>query len=510
MSGFKVLVQVTSVTCRVLLVSAIAISLFSRQAQAEPEEQQAYYLRGKQVEQLYTDYSESLKTEFEKLRVIVANERPDLLPRLQQPERRQYGYQLIPQILSDPDAACADTSLVSQESPFHPKSSRFSWPITESRINKQTRKQVDQLEPGLLPLAEAGAIDNRDPAIESMIETYLELRKSHRSIDEMIQHNWLWQREVSLRKAKYDASTLVHDAIVERTQLRDEFRNADADNIAGTGGLNPLDYVHVEPAGPGLWVVHIPVNTDIEDEMFLQEFKQEVEKRWCINDGEDEYRLQIELRKLPAETLYGGESSDHGLIAVPQKADQISPLEHCRKFPGDAASLTSGSQQTYVQTECLFVGPEDVKASTLVHEFGHLLGFEDEYVRGYRDLSKDGYEIIEIVPNGEDIMANSSQGGIHRRHFLALIAGTHYRAGMKAADRGDHEAAIIAYNKAVEIDADPLNTAYAYNNLGWSLKQLERNEEAMRAFEAAAERRPGWSLPVNNLKLVRKSMDQTD
>lgn len=544
MSGSSVLARTINNTCRVVLVSVITMSLFSGQAQAEPEEQQAYYLRGKQIEQLYTDYSADLKAEFEKLQLIVADERPDLLPGLKQPERRQYGYQLIPQILSDPGAVCTDTSLVPEESPFLPKSSRFSWPITESRIEKQTHKLVDQLALNLLSLKETGDFDNRDRVIENTIETYLELRKSHRFIDEMIQHNWLWQREVSLRKAQYDKSTLVHDAIVERALLIEaltayenndgQYDNTQAktsftagDEVAGTElkfrieqlnqqiqasirGLTPRHYVRLEQVRPHLWIFHVPVYTDIEDERFLREFKQGVERRWCVSDGGDEYRVQVELKKISPTTLYGDAASGGVQAKAPQYAQQIDLLEHCGKFPGDAASLSSGAKKTYIQAGCLFVGPEDIAESTLVHEFGHLLGFADEYVRGYRDQGDDGYEIIEILSDGKDIMASSGKGAIRLHHFRALLAGNHYRVGLEAAGRGDHEAAVIAYRRAVEIGGDPANTASAYNNLGWSLKQLERNEEAIRAFEVAVKMRPGWSLPVNNLKLVQKSMNQTD
>jgi tetratricopeptide (TPR) repeat protein len=101
-------------------------------------------------------------------------------------------------------------------------------------------------------------------------------------------------------------------------------------------------------------------------------------------------------------------------------------------------------------------------------------------------------------------MANSRGGTIHRYHFDALVAGTHFRAGSAAARSGDNEVAIIAYRKTIEIIGESSNTADAYNNLGWSLKELGEYKQAIAAFEVAIALRPEWALPKNNIRLVRK------
>jgi tetratricopeptide (TPR) repeat protein len=530
------------------LIIAAWLPLAPAFAQAEPE---AYDLRGKQVERLYKNHTELLETAFRNLRLIVETETPDLLPELdeQPPAKPDYGYQLIPEILPDPDAACADTSQVADSKPYRPKSSRFSWTITEARIDKNVGRLVDPLNSGLKALTGISEPEERQQAIEEMVETYLELQKEHRFIEGMIQHNWLWQREISLRKPKYDQSTLIHDAIVERTLLIDAL-SADSEedyekalektayagaNYAGlktelsaridtlndlinaaSRGLTPRDHVRFEQPRPHLWVFHIPVITDIEDMGFLQEFKRAVEQRWCLrdglHDGEDEFRIEIELRRLSAVELYGNDSdaAESDKIKVPGQGEQISLIQHCRKFPKDAARLSSGARKTYIRAGCMFVGPEDIGESTLIHEFGHLLGFADEYVRGYRDLGVEGYEILEILADGKDIMASISAGGIHRYHFDALIAGAHFRSGLTFASNGEHQAAVSAYRKAIEVNDDTSFTASAYNNLGWSLNQLGKYHQAIVAFKKALEIRPGWSLASNNLNVVRKKLKQQE
>jgi hypothetical protein len=298
MSGlFEVTRTAIKVGAILALITAVWLPVTPALAQAEPE---AYNLRGKQIERLYENHTKQLQTAFKSLRLIVESETPKLLPDLdkQPPEKRDYGYQLIPEILPDPDAACADTSLVVDAKPYRPHSSRFSWAITEARIDKNAGRLVDPLNSQLKALTEISIPGEREKAIDKMVESYLELQKEHRFIEGMIQHNWLWQREISMRKTQYDNSTRVHDAIVERTLLLDVL-SADSDqdyknalektayagaNYAGlktelparfntlneqinaaSRGLTPRDYVRFEQPRPHLWIFHIPVITDIED-----------------------------------------------------------------------------------------------------------------------------------------------------------------------------------------------------------------------------------------------------
>ena len=527
---------------RLLLVISITSTAVTLRIEASAKGAEPYYLRGKQIEQRYKNYTENLQTAFVELKFIVSQGRQDLLSKLKKPERRQYGYQLIPKILPDPLATCAEQPINLQKQAYRPKTNRFSWTITDALIEKEASKLRDTLEPNLATLAAITDAEIRHETIKSIVETYRALRKQNRFLDEMIQHNWLWQKEISARKPKYDKSTLIHDVIVERTLLLDALATDNDDDYEETRakisnvesidrlrtdlpirieqldqqilnsskGITPRDYVRLEQPQAHRWIFKVPVNTDIVDENFLREFKSAVEARWCLDDGEDQYRVQMDLRRISAASLYNENGKVEGSNAnhLPIKGQQINLISHCRNFPAEAAVLSSGAKKTYIRAGCLFVGPEDVKASTLVHEFGHLLGFADEYVRGYRDLGRDGYEILEIKPSNENIMANSSKGGLQSYHFSALTAGVYFRAGLAAASSGDHEAAIIAYQKTITVSSDSFNTANAYNNLGWSLKHLGQYQDSITALEAAARLRPEWHLPKNNLKLLRSILDK--
>jgi len=50
----------------------------------------------------------------------------------------------------------------------------------------------------------------------------------------------------------------------------------------------------------------------------------------------------------------------------------------------------------------------------------------------------------------------------------------------------------------------------AYNNLGWSLKQLGKYHQAIAALEKAVEIRSDWSLASNNLSVVRKDLEEQE
>ena len=67
------------------------------------------------------------------------------------------------------------------------------------------------------------------------------------------------------------------------------------------------------------------------------------------------------------------------------------------------------------------LGPGEVSARTIAHEFGHLLGFRDGYIRGYRDLGSKGFEIIELTSVFDDIMSAPREGDVQVAHFELIL-----------------------------------------------------------------------------------------
>ena len=268
-----------------------------------------------------------------------------------------------------------------------------------------------------------------------------------------IQHNRLWQREIARNKTKYDRMTVLYDAIVERQAILETLSTNDAgvqntvDVIREVEWTKPRseleaelrarekkllrqirqhlnqmvlpEFIRVERVKPHRWVIGVPIYTDVASESFLQSFEDAVERIWCVKDGADEFRVELSIRRIAAEQLYRERANS----AAPEKGKSIDLKKHIGLFPKGAGALTTGSHSTHVRRgSCIVLGPQDIKATTLAHEFGHVLGFRDGYVRGYRDLGPDGYEIREIVPDLDDIMSSPAFGSVHRYHFELLLA----------------------------------------------------------------------------------------
>lgn len=79
-------------------------------------------------------------------------------------------------------------------------------------------------------------------------------------------------------------------------------------------------------------------------------------------------------------------------------------------------------------------------------------------------------------------------------------AQTHYQIGYAHASKGRHEAALGEYRRAVEMSGGSTATrAKAENGMGLSLERLDRGDEALAAYRAAAETDPRFAPAANNV-----------
>jgi tetratricopeptide (TPR) repeat protein len=72
---------------------------------------------------------------------------------------------------------------------------------------------------------------------------------------------------------------------------------------------------------------------------------------------------------------------------------------------------------------------------------------------------------------------------------------------------GDHAGAVELFRKAIVALPDTERTASAWNDMGWSLFQLGRHEEAIAAFRKALQLKPAFPLARNNLDAVQRQLD---
>jgi hypothetical protein len=161
-------------------------------------------------------------------------------------------------------------------------------------------------------------------------------------------------------------------------------------------------------------MVHVPFYTDIEDAAFVQSFQTTVESVWHVRDGEDEFRVQLTITSISTTQLYGQGTA-------PVKGEAIDLQAHIARFPPGGGVLTTGANSIHVTGRCIALAPHDLAPHVLAHEFGHILGFKDVYFRGYQDLGADGYQVMEVIADPEDIMGAPGSGPVLRRHFERII-----------------------------------------------------------------------------------------
>jgi len=413
----------------------------------------AYVQRGDAVEARRQIYKERLQQVYAALQTRVRADAPDLLPGLQAapPRPVAHGYQILPKLVPDLPATSAAPRA---------RSAHYSWPWTEQMIERELKK-IDAL------VAELDRMSPMDPgrrrsACEKMVSDYLHLSEGQRTIDAHIQYNRLWQPAIARDKPVYDRLTALHDAVVERQAILDALGAADdaafrraVSGITGvdagaardalevdlrgreralageihtaTHDIAPPPFLRAEHPAPHLWILRVPFYTDIEDLDFVRSWQRAVEHVWQVRDQDDEFRVQIAMTYVSPERLYGERaecSGDRGARCVPpRKGEPIDLAAHVARFPTDGAVLTTGAISTHVTAgRCIALGPHDITPHVLAHEFGHVLGFKDIYFRGYRDLGADGYEVMEVVADPDDIMGAPGSGPVLRRHFERILA----------------------------------------------------------------------------------------
>ncbi|MCC6805847.1 MAG: tetratricopeptide repeat protein [Deltaproteobacteria bacterium] len=94
--------------------------------------------------------------------------------------------------------------------------------------------------------------------------------------------------------------------------------------------------------------------------------------------------------------------------------------------------------------------------------------------------------------------ANTRRG----RDFTGLFARASSRQGA-----GDHAGAAELFNAAIAVLPDTERTADAWNDLGWSLLMLNKDDDAIAAFRKALMLKPAFPRARNNLEVAQRKID---
>ncbi len=469
---------------RVLLVLGCCASS-SGSAQALPTA--PYFTRGREVEARQRVFTERVGRFHAALSDTVRRWAPDLLPRLDAPSGIATGYQLLPRITGGASAPppAAPAPLVS-----------YSWAWSEALIERETSALV-HLE------SELRASASRRSALDSLATAYRGLVDRKRLVDADVNYNWMWQAEIARLRGVFDRNTRLQDASLRlRFVQTPAQRAADSTTVATAlaSDVHRVDapaFLKTEPSGAD-WVITVPMVTDIDDSAFVKELLRAVSERWRVRSANGgEYRVIPVMQMISPRTLYCGEAPAAG-CAAPLKGAAINVPAHLAKFPAGAAVLTTGAGSTHIAGgRAIVLSPHDAPRHMIAHEFGHVLGFQDAYVRGYRDAGNDGFVVTELVLDNADLMGSSGTGIVKASHFERLRSEQEVPLLMKAGlaalyERGDARDAVLRFQ-------DVLRRQPAHYGAGF---QLAKALDAMgRPSEAAAQ----WTKVLAAAELIGDS-----
>jgi len=368
--------------------------------QAQP----AYVREGNRVEQQFHGYRDRLTQFFEELRSAIQREAsPEeaaaLLRQLEKapPPVGVFGYKMLPRVVDIP------------QPPTPIRSFSYSWPITESYIRGEESK-LDRAKSDLVRLA-AVSRDGKPARLSELVNQYRELIRNQGTVDQYIDYNRFWQRSISEDRKQYERMTQVYLAL----------KSGNPDTAATIrevlGKPKTPSFIRMRRMGSNQVVLQVRVYTDIDDDAYLRQVRRIVEETWRAEDGGTRYSVELDLRKVPAAELYRGR-------AVPSNGEHIDIEKHVSRFPTDGGVLTTGAEFTHGSVgRYVALGPGDLAPKTLAHEFGHIFGFNDGYVRGYSDLGERGFEILELTAFFDDIMSAPREGRVQATHFKLLMEG---------------------------------------------------------------------------------------
>ena len=358
-----------------------------------------------------------------------ADKQVDLLASLEAPKEIRFGYQIIPKIDN-------------HKAP-HEQRARvvgYSWEWTDKLIDDATRAIADsQIALDRTVKLAAGA---RRQSYQELAVRYRQLRDSMRNIDAHVKYNRFWQQAFADN----------HPGLQRKTN-----NQALALNINAVVKVDTPEFISLERRS-AQWLIRVPLYTDIQDRDFLELVKENIEAVWRLRLADDVFRVQVDLAIISPADLYKSE--------VPQVGSQLALDRHLALFPRNGAILTTGARTTHVLGRAMILGPEDISGRVLAHEMGHILGFRDSYVRNYKDLGGQGYEITETVGESNDIMSSPTTGAVLPRHFYKLIEQLQVRPALRpiqheisSTDRNANKN--TAHSRSVELSATSMHVASA-------------------------------------------------
>ena len=150
----------------------------------------------------------------------------------------------------------------------------------------------------------------------------------------------------------------------------------------------------------------------------MQAFKAGVDEAFSqsVAARTHQFSVDLEWRLVGADALYQDGPPRYGAV--------IDLGAHRSRFLDCPLVLTTGAESTHALVgDRIVLGTDPESHNTLAHEFGHLLGFSDAYVRGYDgDPGGDyGAVIVEWTGLSDDLMGSPGRGRVSSEMIETIL-----------------------------------------------------------------------------------------
>jgi hypothetical protein len=349
--------------------------------------------------------SDSMQSALAALLLRAQVENPDLVARLYLARPRNSGYQNIPPLKKNPPLAS-----------ISPRQQTYSLLELQQRYQKNLPAAADlsqqsQASPG--------------PKLEPLVKEFERLRWQLRNTEKHLSYHVQWQKAVVEQRGFFAERNRIAALIGEMQTL--EKNGGPEDRIAelrrnidvGVAKFEPTPGLTIEVRAEGMRILPVEVYTDIGDEAFLQSFREGVQE--AFNDSEaarmQSFAIELTFHQLTAAALYPE--------APPEPGSLINMKKHRSLFPQDVLVLTTGAASTHAWVGGIVIlGPKSTNRRTLAHEFGHLLGFSDAYLRSFRGQRGDPYGVVLHEWTGlvDNLMGSPGAGRVNEEMIETLLS----------------------------------------------------------------------------------------
>lgn len=329
----------------------------------------------------------------------------NLLPKLDRPVPKptKHGYGLLPMLL--PDQRLETVKLC-----------RNTYSVVKVR---------DLTAPACRDGATLLQRAQRDEDLAALIREFTQLRDRAKNIEDRLAYHRYWQRAVLDHAQFFEQRNRV---LALARKLRDLITTkGDAKKIerlrtlieAKVAPFHKTPRLRIEGQEDGTRVLRVRVLTDIADAAFLLACRKAVDTAYNHSAAAKAARFRIDLSfvRISANSLYDGKP--------PERGAPIEEKVHLARFPTGALVLTTGAKSTHAFVgRYIQLGSNPTYPRTLAHEFGHLLGFSDAYLRGYEGKPGGtlGCTVIEWSGLQDNLMGSPSRGPVTDAMIQRLIA----------------------------------------------------------------------------------------